>query len=204
VKRIDSNGTRGEGGESREDARECPQHSSSGSLDFHGNQKPQSNCDSVRLPELFIGEGEKRYQCLCKRDLIRLLCRQVPAFDRSDLQVLASFALQRLRTLQQRAREGKCVEEASEFARWLLESGVLKLLTTFAREAGEELAGLMRDTVWDCEEQWRGKGGKPWVAKSEVEAINAKLDALFSLAARKTKIVELPEGKALELPESLD
>jgi hypothetical protein len=117
---------------------------------------------------------------LSKRELITLLRNRPQQFDAADLRYLAAATSQRLKVLRGRAREGKCVDEASEFARWLTSCGLLKL---FGDEARMEVQDLVRDTVHDCECHWRNQGQGPWVAKSELEAVNAKLDNLASMMA---------------------
>ena len=70
---------------------------------------------------------------LSKRQLINLLCRRECRFDDADLAVLCAFLLSHLKRLQARAREAKGIEEASEFARWVVASGLAKLVDGSAR-----------------------------------------------------------------------
>jgi hypothetical protein len=122
------------------------------------------------------------YEALSKSQLITLLRRKPCAFDDVDLAILASATTQRLEVLRRRAREGKSVDEASEFARWVLASGLLKLCEG---PGARELPKLVRDVQWDCDQHWRNQGQGPWVAKSELEAVNAKLDNLMALMASR-------------------
>jgi hypothetical protein len=117
---------------------------------------------------------------LSKRELITLLLLKPCAFDEVDLRLLTLSMVQRLKILRARAREGKCVDEASEFARWLTASGLLKLCQG---QDKVEVRKLVQDTLWDCECHWRNQGQGPWIAKSELEAVNAKLDNLVALVA---------------------
>jgi hypothetical protein len=119
-------------------------------------------------------------QALSKRELITLLRRKPCAFDDADLAVLIAATIQRLQVLRRRAREGKSVDEAAEFARWLTASGLVKL---FGGEAKADVRELATATLFDCESYWRNQGQGPWVAKSELEAVNAKLDNLAGLVA---------------------
>jgi hypothetical protein len=137
---------------------------------FHGSPKSESN----QLPT-------DSYNVLSKRELINLLRRKPSCFDDVDLLCLTSSITRRLETLRARAREGNWVEEASEFARWLLSSGLMKLLEGKGRAAVQKLAN---DTLYDCDCFWRNQGQGPWVAKSELETVNAKLDNLAGLVAR--------------------
>jgi len=121
---------------------------------------------------------------LSKRELINLLGRKPCAFDDADLSVLLASTLQRLKVLRGRAREGKCVEEASEFAHWLTASGLLRL---FEGEAKGRLHRLAQDTLYDCQCHWRNEGRGPWIAQSELEGLNAKVDCLAALVWQAVK-----------------
>jgi hypothetical protein len=120
------------------------------------------------------------FQVLSKRELITLLRRRPCRFDDADLAGLASMTLQRLRVLRARACEGKSVDEASEFARWVGYSGLQKLI---GGKRAAELEKLAKDTLWDCECYYRNDCRGPWVAKSELEALNAKMDNLCGVVA---------------------
>lgn len=45
------------------------------------------------------------------------------------------------------------------------------------------LEKLRLDVLWECESAWKGREAKPWVAGSEIEALNAKLDGLAATVA---------------------
>jgi len=95
----------------------------------------------------------------------------------------------RLRVLQGRAREGKCVDEASEFARWVRMSGLAHIYETFTSPAPLEVSWptvekLIVDILWDCEAYYKNAPQGPWVQKSELEAINHKLDLIAGRIAR--------------------
>jgi hypothetical protein len=117
-------------------------------------------------------------QALSKRELITLLRRKPCVFDDVDLLCLTHATAQRLKVLRCRAREGKCVEEASEFARWVLASGLLRVCE--GQDKGE-VRELAQDTLYDCECHWRNEGRGPWIAQSELEAVNGKLDCLAAM-----------------------
>jgi len=115
-------------------------------------------------------------QTLSKRQLINALRHKPCVFDDVDLQVLTDATARRLRLLLARAREGQGVDEASEFARWVLSSGLWKLFDATAKACVKK---LVDDTSRDCEAHWKNDGRGPWVAKSELEALNEKMDALM-------------------------
>src|ERR1035437_819626 len=79
--------------------------------------------DSPGSPESESNELPDSLQCLSKRELIRLLRLHERRFDEADLRHWCGGITARVKVLRARAREGKCVEEASEFARWVVSSG---------------------------------------------------------------------------------
>ena len=160
--------------------------------DSHGSQESESN----QMPYDSL-------QALSKRDLITLLRRKPCRFDDADLRCFTLATIQRLQVLRRRAREGKSVEEASEFARYVVASGLLKLCEG---QAKVEVRSLAQDTLYDCDQFWRNQGQGPWVAKSELEAVNAKLDNLAGLVASLAHTGRVcatanPEPRLIVLPE---
>lgn len=121
-------------------------------------------------------------QALSKRDLIALLRRKPSGFDDADVAVLRASTLQRLGVLTRRVREGHHVDEASEFARYVTASGLLKLLGT--GDTGRDLRRLLGGIQRDCEAFWKNEGRGPWIAKSELEDLHGKIDKLEGLMAR--------------------
>jgi hypothetical protein len=131
---------------------------------------------------------EPRYEALTKRDLVALLRRQPRQFDDADLHFLYQRTLERLEILDARAREGKCLDEASEFARWVLASGLLDLFKLYPAKPPLEvseakLKALVTEITFDCEAAWKNDPRGPWVEKSELESINQKLDRLAAQMA---------------------
>jgi hypothetical protein len=51
---------------------------------------------------------------------------------------------------------------------------------------------LAQDTLYACDCHWRNQGQGPWVAKSELEAVNCKLDNLAGLVASLVKGMSQP------------
>lgn len=94
----------------------------------------------------------------------------------------------RLQTLRARTREGKFVDEASEFARWVRFSGIMRLCA--ALNVGQVKAGptdlerLRQDILSDCEAFWKHEPRGPWVSLSELEAVNEKLDLIAAQVSR--------------------
>jgi hypothetical protein len=95
---------------------------------------------------------------------------------------------ERLRRLDARAREGKSVDEASEFARWVQFSGLMHLFKMWAapeplKVSAEEIQQLINDVKYDCELHWKNSSRGPWVPLSELEAISQKLDRIAAKVA---------------------
>jgi hypothetical protein len=139
------------------------------SNDPHGPQESESDPMPYDYDSLHV---------LSKRDLIALLHLRPVQFDTADRAILRDQTMARLKLLQARAREGKSTEEASEFARWILTAGVTKL---FEGEDALALEKLRKDVLWTCSDTWSNTGQGPWVAQSELEAANRKLDNLANL-----------------------
>jgi len=111
---------------------------------------------------------------------------------------LCNETVQRLVTLHKRVCEGKFVDEASEYARWLRFSGVLPIFDAFPSPPPLEVSRakvekLIGDVLWECEQFWKKNPRGPWVSLSELEAINQKLDTIagqlsrLSLASQKVE-----------------
>jgi len=121
---------------------------------------------------------------LTRRDLLAMASRRQITFDDVDLAVLARETLARLGKMLSRVRQGQFVEEASEFARWVNASGLTKPFREPDRLACEK---LIADIMWDCEETRKNHGRKPWVPVSELEALNAKFDAVMAVVTSLAK-----------------
>jgi hypothetical protein len=117
---------------------------------------------------------------LSKQDLIILVRRREVHMDEGDVGILLRSTVERLQLLRARVREGKCIDEASEFARWVVNSGLYKV---FQGKDASELERLRQDVLQDCADAWNNRGQGPWVAKSELEAVNSKLDNLANLVS---------------------
>lgn len=115
---------------------------------------------------------------LSKRELIALVRRRQFRLTDVDRQLLLSKTVQRLEVLRARVRERKHIDEASEFARWVLSSGLSRVL---AGPDAHPMERLRQGVLYDCAEAWNNRGQGPWVAKSELEALNAKVDNLAQM-----------------------
>jgi len=114
--------------------------------------------------------------------------------DKVFLHILWRETSNRIEVLQGRVNEGVDVDAASEFARWLRFSGVLKLLESSPDDArlpckGHQLSKAVETLIYDCG-QWYANhersNVKPpaQVQRSELEAINAQLAAMRETLAK--------------------
>lgn len=108
--------------------------------------------------------------------------------DKVFLHVLWRETTRRLEVLQRRVNEGVDVDAASEFARWLRFSGVLKLLESAPDDErlpckGFQLSKQAQTLLSDCGE-WYAKHERAHhkppaqVPRSELEAITEQLAAM--------------------------
>lgn len=146
--------------------------------------------DTMNAPKL----NPESLKVLSKGELIRLLCLKPRTFDETDLHFMWKSVKSRLETLDKRAREGNEVDEASDFARWIEWSGLTKLFDEFPAGPPFEVSGsairrLAREVLFDCELWWKKNPRGPWVAKSELEAVNQKLDLIAARLALHTSIL---------------
>lgn len=112
--------------------------------------------------------------------------------------------MRRLRLLQVRAREGRSVEEASEFARWVRMSHLLWLFEAFKAPpplevSPEAVVELIRGIQSDCEAFWKKDPRGAWVDKSEVEQLNQKVDMLMAGVAKIAGMISAQDKTASNL-----
>jgi hypothetical protein len=86
------------------------------------------------------------------------------------------------------AREGKHVETVSIFCRWLRFSGVLTLRKFLPDEVLPDLERKLADLLQECAPYLQGGRVVPSVPLSELEALNAKLDAVLAAVARPVSL----------------
>ena len=144
-----------------QDATASPVHSSCQQSDSHGS--PESESDTMQSDSKTLEPHKAHW--------------------------LWKETYRRLETLGKRAREGKCVDEASEFARWLSFSGLIPLFKAYAAPdplevSHTKLERLIGDVLFECEQHWKRNPRGPWVSKSELESINQKLDLLAGRLAQ--------------------
>jgi len=92
----------------------------------------------------------------------------------------------RLDSLARSVREGKCVDEASNFCRWLRFTGILQLLKENPRPFplivdGQSLYQKVEDVLFECGEFYKvGKGRQPLprYAESDMAEVVSRLDSL--------------------------
>jgi len=122
---------------------------------------------------------------LSKGELITLLRRHEWRFDQHDLAVMCAAVMERLRTMNARAREGVDVMEASSFVRWAHKAGFGKLFQGESRDVFNRLAS---DTIWACESAW--KNSPLGAGKEELKSTQEKLDAVLEMLAKGERTQE--------------
>lgn len=108
--------------------------------------------------------------------------------DRVKLHVLFRDTLRELKRFESAARESSCLQEAADFARYVSQS-VAPVLMLFPFESplpcdGHLLRSIADALLAECQRRWREHDCKPKVDRSELEAINRKLDLLAGHVAR--------------------
>jgi len=112
----------------------------------------------------------------------------------------------RLVSLARSVREGKCVDEASNFCRWLRFTGLLELLEQNSRPEplpvkGRELRGKVEDILFECGELY--KGGKLPLPKYSESDMASVMDRLDSITERLNQISTPLSETAIEVSASL-
>ena len=130
-------------------------------------------------------------------------------FEPHRLHVLYCQTQQKLQTYWNRVQECKDVQQASEFARWLETSGIVRLLTDNPQGEplpvdGAAVHRKIQDLLFLCSEKWKG-GAVKVVELSEVEKLSQKIDSLADTVDRLkgTKTVEIYSEPILPLPRLL-
>lgn len=122
--------------------------------------------------------------------LVRETVREV---NTVDLHWLWQETNNRLDLLARRVSEGKYLEEALDFVKWVQFSGLIELFTAHCVSAPLKVDGAF--IRWKCENlqseifrRYRLNDGKPHVDASELEGISRKLDLI---AGRLAQIAEV-------------
>lgn len=97
----------------------------------------------------------------------------------------------RLDVLSERVQEGRDVMSASEFARWLNFSGIIKLLEQNSTDGPHKVDGpLVRwkceALIKDCNAQFVRSSESAELSKDNVESLHAKLDRIAGHVSRLT------------------
>jgi hypothetical protein len=79
--------------------------------------------------------------------------------------------------LSREVREGKNVMLASQYARWVEFSGLVRLLELVDR--GANLGKKLNDLLFECGEMFKDGKADPKYAASDIAEINRKLDLLL-------------------------
>jgi len=111
--------------------------------------------------------------------------------DNVQLHVLWRETNTMLDSLARSVREGKRVDEASNYCRWLRFSGILEILQQNPKPFplivnGAELRQKIEDVLFECGELY--KGGKPPLPKYSDSDMAQVLERLESLARRVDEI----------------
>ena len=101
----------------------------------------------------------------------------------SDVVHIANEIEHYLDTLQKRVNEGKCIDAASEYCRWLQFSGLVEFCAKLAdnRRVGLKCRELLTDCNWRYEKNDTG----PKLDKIEFESLSEKIDRLEKLITAK-------------------
>lgn len=101
----------------------------------------------------------------------------------SDIVHIANEAENYLDTLQGRVNEGKCIDAASEFARWLQFSGISELCAKMADNprVRSKCKELLTDVNW----RYERNNTAPKLEKIQFESLSEKIDRLEKLITAK-------------------
>jgi hypothetical protein len=80
--------------------------------------------------------------------------------------------------LQRSVNEGKQVDEASNFCRWLQFSSISSILKFSSKLDIKALEQRIKDIIYDCGQYYKGGKILPKYAASDISDIMAKVDAL--------------------------
>lgn len=123
--------------------------------------------------------------------------------DRVQLHVLYRDTKYRLHGFREAVREGRHLDEAAGFARFVLNSGLCAVLAQFPQADplpcdGHLLRGFAQDLLAAVQERWRTGNTKPEVELSELQAIRRNLDLIAGQVARMTPRVPVPVPEPLQ------
>lgn len=116
--------------------------------------------------------------------------------DNLMLHVVWKETMARLHSLERSVQEGRAVDEASNYGRWLNFSGLIKIFEAYPQPVPLLVDGLAMRQLTDklvsaCGEIHKGGKMPHNPSQSTVDEINAKLDYLLSQTAKKISPVIL-------------
>lgn len=97
----------------------------------------------------------------------------------------------RLDTLSARVQENRCVDEACDFARWLLGSGIVGLLERgacdgFHKVDGANIRWKADELQRACQERYRRNDSKPHIEALQLQSIHEKLNLMAGYLSKLT------------------
>jgi len=134
--------------------------------------------------------------------------------ERHRLHAMWSHTMRFLDSLKTRVNEGKDIQAASEFARWIQTAGVVAMFEDNPQPSPLLVDGYATrracvDVLQTCADQWRN-GAPRIVALAKVEELSLKVDVLAHAVAQllperaRAEVTASPLPPALLLLESAD
>jgi len=129
------------------------------------------------------------------------------SFEPHRFHLLWHHTMLRVESLTRRVNEGKDIEAAADFARWLRVSGLVRLFEANPQREpllvdGATMDAQLTDLILACGEQWKSNAPR-MVNASEIEKLNHKIDvmaqALGSLFPRSA-VVEITSEPVAQNP----
>jgi hypothetical protein len=143
-------------------------------------------CYPGLMPDTLADQIHRNYLPSATVAELQALGQNLPLKFRGFLDQIFKESCCYLTSLESSVRDGKCVNEAVDFCRWLQFSGVLSMLEMFA-EVDPEFARLrhrVTDLMVSCADHLRGGKISATYCQSDIASINLKLDFLISAFAR--------------------
>lgn len=109
--------------------------------------------------------------------------------DAVILHVIYRETMRNIETYSARVAENRDIQAAADFARYVLWSGIPKLLKAYARQGHLKADGHLMVTQAEalleaCQDRWRMNDTSPRLAQTQVQAISEKLDTIAGFLAR--------------------
>lgn len=106
-----------------------------------------------------------------------------------ELHCIWRETINRLDTFRQRVQENKDVMAASEFCRWLLFSGLIKLFKNNAQDGflkvdGSLLESKIQTLLGMCNDRFRTNNQDPSFERTQIESLNEKIDRMAGYLSR--------------------